>query len=270
MGGLGQSQSGAHTKPWCVSILLRPAVLEILNLIQQRDLLTADEHIIELEAECAQDGQQSPEGGEARKDGSRKAKDVVLLYEALLKELWAVLAESLAAKSCTLPLELMVRVIEQEEDADRRWLEAKGGAEGGPRPRALKLQWEAAVSRLVVQRLGQSVEGRAGPLPTQLDRLAKCAVEDLCAVKFHLLHAYPKEYQAFSVYLRSFHQGLATHLAEVAQRSLTTPELYFVLDWSSNIYKRWARGAERGTLGGGLWVKDTPNLHSLGHLAVPP
>ncbi|KAJ6663854.1 hypothetical protein lerEdw1_009934 [Lerista edwardsae] len=218
------------------------SVLEILSLIQQRDLLTADEHIIELEAECAQGRQQSPAGGEAQKDGSRKAKDVALLYEALLKELWAVLAESLAAKSGSPALELMVRVIEQEEDTDRRWLAAEGGAEGGSRPRALKRQWEEAVSRLVGQRLGQSLEGRAGPLPTQLDRLAKCAVEDLCAVKFHLLHAYPKEYQAFSVYLRSFHRGLAAHLAEVAQRSLTTAELYFVLDWSSNIYKREVLG----------------------------
>lgn len=218
------------------------SVLEILNLIQQRDLLTADEHIIELEAECTQDGQQSPEGGEARKDGSRKAKDVALLYEALLKELWAVLAESLVAKSSSLPLELMVRVIEQEEDTDRQWLEAKGGTAGGSRPRALKRQWEEAVSRLAGQRLGRCVEGRAGPLPTQMDRLAKCAVEDLCTVKFHLLHAYPKEYQAFSVYLRSFHQGLACHLAEVARRSLSTSELYFVLDWCSNIYQREVLG----------------------------
>ncbi|XP_053123256.1 exocyst complex component 3-like protein 2 [Hemicordylus capensis] len=215
------------------------SVLEILNLIQQRDLLTADEHIIELEAECEQDGLPGPESGEARKDGSRKAKDVALLYKELLKELWAVLAESLAAKGASLPLELVVQVIEQEEATDRRWLEAKGGpAQAGARPRAMRMQWAEAVARVVSQRLGQCVEGRAGPIATLMDRLAKCAVEDLCTVKFHLLHAYPKEYKAFGVYLGSYHRGLAQHLAQEVQKKLTIPELYFVLDWNSNIYQR--------------------------------
>ncbi|XP_060114300.1 exocyst complex component 3-like protein 2 [Heteronotia binoei] len=220
------------------------SVLEILNLIHQRDLLTADEHIIELEAECEQDGQQSPENGEMRKDGSRKAKDVALLYEALLKELWAVLAEALAAKSTHPKLELMVRVIEQEEETDRRWLEAKGGtAEGsGARPRGMKKQWVEAVKTLVGQRLCQCAEGRTSPIPTLMDRLAKCAWEDLCAVKFHLLHAYPKDYEAFSIYLCSYHQGLAQRLAEVVQKSLTISDLYFVLDWNSNIYHREVLG----------------------------
>ncbi|KAJ7304343.1 hypothetical protein JRQ81_011893 [Phrynocephalus forsythii] len=220
------------------------SVLEILSLIQHRDLLRADEHIIELEAECAQQGPHGPEGAseEERKDGSRKAKDVSLLYEALQKELWAVLAESLAAKRASIPLELMVRVIEQEEETDRRWLAAKGAEGSGPRPRAMKQQWVEAVGQLVDQRLCQCLEGRAGPIATQMDRLAKCAVEDLCTVKFHLLHAYPKEYEAFGVYLCSYHRGVAQRLAELIRKQLTVSELYFVLDWNSNIYQREVLG----------------------------
>nr|XP_056702165.1 exocyst complex component 3-like protein 2 [Euleptes europaea] len=218
------------------------SVLEILNLIHQRDLVTADEHIIELEAECDQDGQQSPENREMRKDGSRKAKDVALLYEALLKELWAVLAEALTAKGMQPELELMVRVIQQEEETDRRWLESKGGTVEGSRPRAMKKQWMEAVNKLVCQRLCQCTEGRAGPVAALMDRLAKCAWEDLCAVRFHLLHAYPKEYEAFSVYLCSYHQGLAERLAEVVQKSMNISELYFVLDWNCNIYQREVLG----------------------------
>nr|XP_020642734.1 exocyst complex component 3-like protein 2 [Pogona vitticeps]XP_020642735.1 exocyst complex component 3-like protein 2 [Pogona vitticeps]XP_020642737.1 exocyst complex component 3-like protein 2 [Pogona vitticeps]XP_020642738.1 exocyst complex component 3-like protein 2 [Pogona vitticeps] len=222
------------------------SVLEILSLIQHRDLLTADEHIIELEAECEQTGHHGPEStSEERKDGSRKAKDVSLLYEALQKELWAVLAESLVAKSTYLPLELMVRVIEQEEETDRKWLEAQRdpAAEGAsPRPRAMKKQWAEAVKKLVDQRLCQCLEGRAGPIATQMDRLAKCAMEDLCTVKFHLLHAYPKEYEAFGVYLCSYHRGVAQRLAELIQKNLTISELYFILDWNSNIYQREVLG----------------------------
>uniref|UniRef100_A0A8D0B8I8 Exocyst complex component 3 like 2 n=1 Tax=Salvator merianae TaxID=96440 RepID=A0A8D0B8I8_SALMN len=218
------------------------SILQIMDLIKQRDLLVADGHIIELEAECEQEGQKSPESSEAWKHGSRNAKDVELLYKALQEQLWAVLAESLAAKSTYQPLEVMVQVIEQEEERDRRWLEAKGETGGEarprPRPRAMKKQWAEAVNSLVKQRLRQCTEGKAGSIGTQLDRLAKCAAEDLCTVKFHLLHAYPKEYEAFGVYLSSYHRGLAQWLAEVAQKSLSISELYFVLDWNSNIYKR--------------------------------
>ncbi|XP_044291452.1 LOW QUALITY PROTEIN: exocyst complex component 3-like protein 2 [Varanus komodoensis] len=222
------------------------SVLEILNLIQKRDLLVADKHIIELEEECGQGGQRSPGSGALCKDGSRKAKDVALLYEALQQELWAVLAEALAAGGGAAALALMVRVIEQEEGTDRRWLEARGGAgaggRSGPRPRAMRQRWAEAVGALVEQRLSRSTEGRGGPLATQLDRLAKCMVEDLCTVRFRLLHTYPEEYGAFGVYLCSYHRGLARRLAEAVQRSLTVPELYFVLDWNSNTYHREVLG----------------------------
>uniref|UniRef100_A0A8D2KXF2 Exocyst complex component 3 like 2 n=1 Tax=Varanus komodoensis TaxID=61221 RepID=A0A8D2KXF2_VARKO len=178
------------------------SVLEILNLIQKRDLLVADKHIIELEEECGQGGQRSPGSGALCKDGSRKAKDVALLYEALQQELWAVLAEALAAGGGA----------------------ARGGAgaggRSGPRPRAMRQRWAEAVGALVEQRLSRSTEGRGGPLATQLDRLAKCMVEDLCTVRFRLLHTYPEEYGAFGVYLCSYHRGLARRLAEAVQRCL--------------------------------------------------
>ncbi|XP_070805821.1 exocyst complex component 3-like protein 2 [Pituophis catenifer annectens] len=208
------------------------SVLEIFHLIHQRDLRLADRHIVELEAECAQEG--------SGKDGSRKAKDVALLYEALQKELWAVLAEALAAKSSYPPLEQLVQVIEQEEEADRRWCQAQGDSAGAPgaRPRKMRQQWAEAVDRLVGQKLCQCMEGRVGTIATQMDRLAKCTVEDLSSIRGHLLQAYPKEYQAFGVYLGSYHRGLARCLAEGVQKQLSLSELYFVLDWNSNIYQR--------------------------------
>ncbi|XP_048355242.1 exocyst complex component 3-like protein 2 isoform X2 [Sphaerodactylus townsendi] len=218
------------------------SVLEILSLIHQRDLVTADEHIIELEAECEWNGQQSQKNSEMRKDGSRKAKDVALLYEALLKELWAVLAEALTTKTHHPELELMVQVIEQEEETDRKWMEGAAAEGSRPRPRAMKSQWVEAVQQLVNQRLCQCSEGRAGSVATLMDRLAKRAQEDLCTVKCHLLHAYPKEYEAFNIYLCSYHQGLAQRLAEVVQKSMTVSELYFVLDWNCNIYQREVLG----------------------------
>ncbi|XP_015669339.1 exocyst complex component 3-like protein 2 [Protobothrops mucrosquamatus] len=209
------------------------SVLEILNLIHQRELRLADGHIMELEAECAQGG-----SGASGKDGSRKAKDVALLYEALQEALWAVLAEALAAKSAYPPLEQLVQVIEQEEEADRSWRQAQGGSAGSPGPRQMRQRWAEAVDRLAGQKLCQCVEGRAGTIATRMDRLAKCTVEDLSSVKRHLLQVYPEEYQAFGVYLGSYHRGLARCLAEGVRKQLSLSELYFVLDWNSNIYQR--------------------------------
>uniref|UniRef100_A0A8C5VVK3 Exocyst complex component 3 like 2 n=1 Tax=Microcebus murinus TaxID=30608 RepID=A0A8C5VVK3_MICMU len=73
------------------------SVLEILSLIQQRELARADEHILELEAEelASSGGAPGPpkaEGG----GGGRRARDVALLYEALQRELWALVRETLA------------------------------------------------------------------------------------------------------------------------------------------------------------------------------
>uniref|UniRef100_UPI0020220094 uncharacterized protein LOC125399794 n=1 Tax=Myodes glareolus TaxID=447135 RepID=UPI0020220094 len=60
------------------------SVLEILGLIQKRELARADEHILELEAEAP---------GEAEAGAGRRARDVALLYEALQRELWALVRE---------------------------------------------------------------------------------------------------------------------------------------------------------------------------------
>lgn len=218
---------------------------------------------MELEAECAQGG-----SGASGKDGSRKAKDVALLYEALQEALWAVLAEALAAKSAYPPLEQLVQVIEQEEEADRSWRQAQGGSAGSPGPRQMRQRWAEAVDRLAGQKLCQCVEGRAGTIATRMDRLAKCTVEDLSSVKRHLLQAYPEEYQAFGVYLGSYHRGLARCLAEGVRKQLSLSELYFVLDWNSNIYQRWAVRAPWS--GGGRLGESLGSLQDCPPSTDPP
>ncbi|XP_028634552.1 exocyst complex component 3-like protein 2 [Grammomys surdaster] len=65
------------------------SVLEILGLIQRRELARADEHILELEAEAP--------AAEAEAGAGRRARDVALLYEALQRELWALVREALAS-----------------------------------------------------------------------------------------------------------------------------------------------------------------------------
>ncbi|KAM8952505.1 exocyst complex component 3-like protein 2 [Pelodytes ibericus] len=199
------------------------SVLEILHLIQHRDLRSADQHIIELEAEC--DGGGSPDG--VLKSPGRQAKDVTLLYEALMKEMWAVVEESLDNKGKHAKLDEVIGVIQQEEARER----ALGNKD-------MRKHWVEAVGRSVDQRLKGNVEGKMGSLSSQADRVKRTVVEDLTTVKNNLVCSYPRDFEVFRIYLSAYHRGVAKWLSTAAKPNLETNEIYFILDWNSNVYCR--------------------------------
>ncbi|XP_074990446.1 exocyst complex component 3-like protein 2 [Calonectris borealis] len=207
------------------------SVLEILELIQRRELVAADEQIITLEAECVA---VSPSPSPVPAAG-RQARDVALLYEALLAQLWAVVGEAVPAGRPYPPLRSVIRVLEQEEAADHRHPPGTPG-----RPRALRRRWQEAVGRAAGERLAQ-VAPAAG-LGARLAALAARLVGDLGAVRCHVAPAYPPEYGAFGVYARGYHRALAQQLGALAQRPLAVPDLYLLLDWHSNTYPREVLG----------------------------
>ncbi|KAM4752055.1 exocyst complex component 3-like protein 2 [Cyanocitta cristata] len=224
------------------------SVLEILELIQRRDLVAADAQIIALEAECALSPSRppspcppsSPSSGSPPPSpvpaGGRRARDVALLYRALLAQLWAVVAEAVAAGQAVAPLRAVVAVLEQEEAADAR---SPPGTRPG-RPRALRRRWHEAVARAASERLAQVAP--AGGLGARLAALAARVVGDLGVVRSHVAPAYPPEYGALGVYARGYHRALAQQLRALAQRPLPVPELYLLLDWHSNAYPREVLG----------------------------
>ncbi|XP_053544768.1 exocyst complex component 3-like protein 2 isoform X2 [Bombina bombina] len=199
------------------------SVLEILHLIQRRELRLADQHIIELEAEC--DGGASP--GVVPTSPGRQAKDVTLLYEALMKEMWAVVEESLNIKGTTTKLDEVIGVIQQEED--------RKGPQGN---KDMRGRWVEAVGKSVDNRLKSNLEGKMGSLSSQAERVKRTTVEDLTAVKNCLVCVYPRDFEVFRTYLSAYHSGIAEWLNSAAQRSLETNEIYFILDWNSNVYYR--------------------------------
>ncbi|NXJ58729.1 EX3L2 protein, partial [Spizaetus tyrannus] len=204
--------------PWVPPPPKKKKVLEILELIQRRELVAADEQIIALEAECmASSPSPVPTAG-------RQVRDVALLYEALLAQLWAVVGEAVPAGRPYPPLRSVIRVLEQEEAADRRHPPGTPG-----RPRALRRRWQEAVAP-------------AAGLGARLAALAGRLVGDLGAVRCHVAPAYPPEYGAFGVYARGYHRALAQQLGALAQRPLAVPDLYLLLDWHSNTYPREVLG----------------------------
>ncbi|XP_038830141.1 tumor necrosis factor alpha-induced protein 2 isoform X2 [Salvelinus namaycush] len=227
------------------------SVLEILQLVTKRDLFLADTHILELEQECNEAAAatlpSSPAGGAVPEDlnspgskdgGRRKAKDVELLYEALQKELWAVVRESLRSPTAGPNLGLVVQVLQQEEQADRDWAQGEGALPGGPRPRQLKQRWKEAVAEAANGSLPQRNEAQGGELADYLDRVRTRVVEDLGAAKRNVVPVYPEEYEPFQVYLQSYHQAVARRLQSITDDQLLITDIYSLLDWLYNIYNK--------------------------------
>ncbi|XP_061754055.1 tumor necrosis factor alpha-induced protein 2 [Nerophis ophidion] len=255
------------------------SVLEILQLVNHRDLLLADTHIQELERECEllsllpcptsptltpTLSPPSPSGliplsfsslddslsANATLDSSRrKEKDVELLYEALMKEMWDVVRESLRQPSAGPNLGLVVLVIQQEEHADAAWtlredtkLEQQTDLalqiQPSHRPRRLKIKWREAVAEAADWSLPHQVDTQAGQLSSYLERLRCRVVDDLDAARRNAVSIYPEEFAAFQVYVESYHTAVAKRLKVITSDPLQITDVYSLLDWFYNIYNR--------------------------------
>uniref|UniRef100_A0A672V3I5 Exocyst complex component 3 like 2 n=1 Tax=Strigops habroptila TaxID=2489341 RepID=A0A672V3I5_STRHB len=215
-------------------------VLEILELIQRRELVAADEQIIALEAECAaaSPSPPSPSPPSPSPSPGRQARDVALLYRALLAQLWAVLAEAVAAARPFPLLRSVIRVLQQEDAADQRLGPGCAG-----RPRRLRQRWQEAAARAAGERLAQAAPpgaaaGAGAGLGAELAALAARLLQDLRSVRRHVAPAFPPAYDAAAVYARGYHRALAQRVGAAAQRPLGVTELYVLLEWNSGTYPR--------------------------------
>lgn len=251
-------------------------MLEILQLVNNRDLLLADTHIQELERECellsllptAAASTLTPtlspstppsitplssslfddslSSNASLDSGRRKAKDVELLYEALQREMWDVVRESLRQPSAGPNLGLVVLVIQQEEHADATWAlreETKPAQKApqiqpGQRPRQLKMKWRQAVMEAADWSLPHQADTQAGQLASYLERLRSRMVDDLDAARRNAVSIYPEEFAAFQVYVDSYHRAVAKRLRTITRGPLQITDVYSLLDWFYNIYNR--------------------------------
>ncbi|XP_066516633.1 tumor necrosis factor alpha-induced protein 2 [Hoplias malabaricus] len=277
------------------------SVLEILQLVNQRDLLLADTHIQELERECALDPTlftQTPptattptamtppiistpirlplmaglceEEAPSPWDASlRKVKDVELLYEALQREMWDVVRESLRQPCAGPQLGLVVLVIQQEEHTDHLWKlrqEAQSELREGDqsdmhegdqsdlcegaqsdlheaarlskRPRKLRQKWTEAVGEAADWSLPQPGGVPAGQLGVFLERLRGRVVEDMDAVRRNVVAVYPTDFSVLQVYLQSYHKAVARRLKSITSGPVQITDIYSLLDWIYNSYNR--------------------------------
>ena len=212
-------------------------MLEILSLIQQRELARADEHILELEAEeLASSGGGAPGPPKAEgAGGGRRARDVALLYEALQREMWALVRETLAgpgpgAGAGPGAVAQLGQVLVQEEAAD--------GRRGPEAARKLRARWAEAVARAARERLEAAAPGAPGGLAGQLEALRGRLLEDMGVVRGRLAPSYPAGLGTFGVYLRGYHGALAEWIGAASRRRLQLADRYALLHWHNQVYPR--------------------------------
>ncbi|XP_036600903.1 exocyst complex component 3-like protein 2 [Trichosurus vulpecula] len=214
------------------------SVLEILSLIQKRELARADEHILELEAEekLVTSGSSPGSLGEARGlPEGRRARDVTLLYEALQRELWALVRETLADPGATggtggAPLTQLGQVLAQEEEAD--------GHRGPGAARRFRARWAEAVGQVAGERLEAAAKAEAEAMAGRLEALRSRLLEDMGAIRTRLAPAYPPSLGAFGVYLRGYHGALSDWLRKATYHWLPLADRYALLYWHNQVYPR--------------------------------
>ncbi|MEQ2169068.1 hypothetical protein GOODEAATRI_021055, partial [Goodea atripinnis] len=289
------------------SVSCVPTVLEILQLVNHRDLLLADTHILELERECevlallpatpastptstlststpplchslSFSSYDEVLSSNATLDSSRrKAKDVELLYEALQKEMWDVVRESLRQPSAGPNLGLVVLVIQQEEHADAAWAvreetrteRVSTHIQPSQRPRRLKTKWRHAVAEAAEWSLPHQVDTQAGQLALYLERLRSRMVDDLDAARRNAVSIYPEEFAAFQVYVESYHQAVAKRLRTITSGPLQITDVYSLLEWFYNIYNRLVMAVFTGCIRLMMMYPGISNTYIFCGLIVP-
>lgn len=71
-----------------------------------------------------------------------------------------------------------------------------------------------------------------------MGRLRARVVEDLGAARRNVVQVYPEDFQAFQVYVHSYHRAVAARLQGVAEKQLQISDIYSLLDWLYNVYNR--------------------------------
>lgn len=156
---------------------------------------------------------------------AKKEKDLNLLYGGLRNKVSTVVRDSTEE-----PLSFVARIIQEEEK--------RAGEHGGLQGSWMEA-WREAVGEGVQAKVESvPVEQRSSWLPVHLALLGKAIVEDLQNVKRVLRSFYPPSFKVFSTYVQSYHRVVGQHLKKLEQQVTEAKDLYALLNWIINTYKR--------------------------------
>lgn len=207
-------------------------VMQINKLIEMEVLEEAHLNLLALRQEFQQDRERC--GEDSPMELAKKEKDLNLLYGDLRNKINIIVRDSNSLPSRNKGLLVPVARIIQEEE--------KRAEEPGGLPGSWMEAWREAVGEGVQVKV-ESVhlerrEQNASWLAVHLGLLGKTIVEDLESVKRELRWSYPPSFNVFSTYVRSYHRVIGQHLKKLEQQVTELKDLYALLDWIINRYKR--------------------------------
>lgn len=204
--------------------------MQISKLIDLEVLEEAHLNLLALRREF----QQESFGEDSSMELAKKEKDLNLLYRDLRNRITTIVRDSNSLPSRNKGLLVHVARIIQEEE---RRAEEPGGLPG-----SWMESWREAVGEGVCTKV-ESVhlerqEQSTSWLAVHLGLLGKAIVEDLERVRRELRWSYPPSFKVFSVYVSSYHRVVGQHLKKLEQQVMELKDLYGLLDWILNRYKR--------------------------------
>lgn len=206
--------------------------MQISKLIEMEELAEAHLHLLALRQEFQQERSRCAE--DALMELAKKEKDLSLLYGDLRKKAEAVVRDSNSQRSVSRDLLLQVARIIQEEE---RRAEEPGGLPG-----SWMESWRQAVGEGVQVTVGsvllEQKEQNVSWLAVHLARLGQAMVEDLEGVRTRLRRCYPPSFEVFSTYVSSYHSAVGQHLKELEAQTTELKDLFALLNWTVNEYKR--------------------------------
>ncbi|XP_031729059.1 exocyst complex component 3-like protein 4 isoform X3 [Anarrhichthys ocellatus] len=208
------------------------SVMQINKLIENEVLEEAHLNLLALRQEFQQERERC--GEDSPMQLAKKEKDLNLLYGELRNKVNTIVRDSNSLPSRNKGLLVPVARIIQEEE---RRAEEPGGLAG-----SWMEAWREAVGEVVQAKVSsvhlEQREQNVSWLAVHLGLLGRTVVEDLESVKKELRCSYPPSFKVFSTYVRSYHRVLGQHMKKLDEQATERKDLYALLDWIINRYKR--------------------------------
>ncbi|KAM7376383.1 hypothetical protein PAMP_006124 [Pampus punctatissimus] len=208
------------------------SVMEINKLIETEMLEKAHLNLLALRQEFQQEQERCGENSPT--ELARKEKDLSLLYTNLRNKINGIVHDSISLPSRNKKLLVHIARIIQEEE--------KRSEEPGRLPGSWMEAWRKAVDEGVQAKVEsihlEQSDQNVSWLAVHLGRLDKAIVEDSENVGRDLQSSYPRSFRVFSTYVKSYHRAVGQHLKKLEQQVTVLKDLYALLNWIINSYKR--------------------------------
>lgn len=206
--------------------------MQISKLIEMEVLEEAHLNLLGLRQELQRE--QESCGEDLPTEIVKKEKDLSLLYGDLRNKINIIARDSNSLPSRNKGLLVPVARIIQEEE--------KRAKDPGGLPGSWMESWREAVAQGVQAKVDnvhlEMKEQSNSWLAVHLGLLGKAIVEDLENVKRELRSSYPPSFKVFSTYVSSYHRVIGQHLKKLEKQATERKDLYALLDWIINRYKR--------------------------------